>query len=207
MYVAQLHLASWTLGVWGWTRVNIFHSEHIPSNLYYWHFVNRLQELEIWKCDGTTGQVTDADAVRTDRCEGWNSYVDRISKYTNIFPVNFVRVWQLLKPHVEEIFSSKGIRPIGTQCVMPPTYTQYDFHVFYGTNISVTLCWYAFANYCIRTWYFLTITYSLFTRLNQGALRLTSRHILTYNWHFCWAWYFSTITCILPFYQIKSKGS
>ena len=79
---------------------------------------------------------------------------------------------------------------------MPPTYTQYDFHVFYGTNISVTLCWYAFANYCIRTWYFLTITYSLFTRLNQGALRLTAWHLLTYNCHFCWAWYFSTITSI-----------
>ena len=47
MYVAQLYLTLWTLGVWGWTRMNIFHSEHMPSNYYYWHFVKQRQELEI----------------------------------------------------------------------------------------------------------------------------------------------------------------
>ena len=63
-----------TLGVWGWTQMNIFHSEHMPSNFYYWRFVNLLQELEVYKCDVTWRDAN--DAVWTDRCEGWNSYVD-----------------------------------------------------------------------------------------------------------------------------------
>ena len=41
-----------------------------------WHFVIRLQYLETWKWDANTTAA--ADAVWTDRCEGWNSYVDGI---------------------------------------------------------------------------------------------------------------------------------
>ena len=46
-----------TLGVWGWTRMNIFHSEHMPSNFYYWRFVNLQQELEVYKFDVTWRDV------------------------------------------------------------------------------------------------------------------------------------------------------
>ena len=83
-------------------RVNqneYFHSEHMQSNFYYWYFVNQLQELEIWKCDGTddADNADNADAIRTDRCEGWNVYIGCYITQMSVllFPFLSLRIEQI----------------------------------------------------------------------------------------------------------------
>ena len=101
MYVTWLLLISWTPRVWWCPRMHIFHSQHISSNFYQWHFVIRLQEFENRKWDAADAA---ADAVRTDRCEGWNSYVD-ITKNPSmqIEWKNFLNMYQLIFLHVDTL--------------------------------------------------------------------------------------------------------
>ena len=66
MHGSCLCLGSWTQGVWGWPRMHIFHSWHLPRNFCKWHFVIRLQKLELvfrhmdkrnGRTDGMDGQT------------------------------------------------------------------------------------------------------------------------------------------------------
>ena len=65
--------------VWGWPRMHILHSSHLPCNFYHWHFMIQLQELEVWH--DVTGQK---DTAWTDRYEYWNSYEDVLSSKCRI---------------------------------------------------------------------------------------------------------------------------
>ena len=60
-------------GVWGWPRMHIFHSWHMPWNFYWWHFMIRLQKLELIFGQSDGGQT---DGRRTDRRGSRNSYLD-----------------------------------------------------------------------------------------------------------------------------------
>ena len=74
VYVAWFHPAFWTQGVWGWPRVHIFHSWHIPSNFYKGHFLIRQQELEVVQQRDDRNEEDTDSTVWTDR--HWNNYVD-----------------------------------------------------------------------------------------------------------------------------------
>ena len=69
---SRLRLASWIPLVWGWPRIHIFHSWHLPRNFLLVTFCDLTAETGVSfrtnRQNGTNGW--------TDRRESWNSYQD-----------------------------------------------------------------------------------------------------------------------------------